>query len=70
MPPGRPESQPAKQALNLRLDPDVVKQLRLHSVESDRCASDIVADLVRKHLARFELVEAPVETPTLSVKAV
>lgn len=39
-----------KVALNLRLDEDVHTQLKVHALLSKSTASDVVSELVRKHL--------------------
>jgi hypothetical protein len=60
--PGRKPSGVHRQALNLRLEVDVVRQLKIHALLSESTASDIVAKLVREHLRVFSLAEAK-ETP-------
>jgi hypothetical protein len=55
---GRKKAGEPKVALNLRLDQDVHTQLKVHALLSKSTASDIVADLVRKHL-RVYTVSGP-----------
>ena len=55
---GRKKASEPKVALNLRLDQDVHTQLKVHALLSKSTASDIVADLVRKHL-RVYTVSGP-----------
>jgi hypothetical protein len=55
---GRKKSSEPKVALNLRLDQDVHTQLKVHALLSKSTASDIVAELVRKHL-RVYTVSGP-----------
>lgn len=48
--PGRKPDGTRKIALNLRLDPEIHKQLKLHALLADSTASEIVTSLVRQHL--------------------
>jgi hypothetical protein len=55
---GRKKAGEPKVALNLRLDQDIHTQLKVHALLSKSTASDIVAELVRKHL-RVYTVSGP-----------
>lgn len=40
----------SKKALNLRMDEATIKLLKRHALDTDRTASDIVAELVKAHI--------------------
>lgn len=44
-------------ALNLRLDPAVIRRIKLHSLLAGETASDVVARLAVGHLADVAVVE-------------
>lgn len=47
---GRLAAQSTKQPLNLRLDTGIIHRLKRHSLDRGRTVSDVVAELVLKHL--------------------
>jgi hypothetical protein len=58
---GRKKAAEPKVALNLKLDQEVHTQLKVHALLSKSTASDIVSELVRKHL-RVYTVSGPEST--------
>jgi hypothetical protein len=51
---GRP-AEGRKIALNLRLDPEIHQQVKVHALLTNSTASEIVSELVRKHLKVYTI---------------
>jgi hypothetical protein len=50
---------PSKQALNLKLDVQVIYLLKRHALDIGRTVSDVVAEWVREHIETKEIKESP-----------
>lgn len=57
--PGRLATQGNKQPLNLRMDAGVILRLKRHALDQGRTVSDLVTELVRKHLDNGSVSDGP-----------
>lgn len=53
--PGRKPRDVPRITLNLRIDPEIHRQLRVHALISNSTASDIVSGLIRKHVPIYDI---------------
>jgi hypothetical protein len=57
--PGRLATQGNKQPLNLRMDAGVILRLKRHALDQGRTVSDLVTELVQKHLDNGSASDGP-----------
>lgn len=48
---------PAKQAVNMRIDAALVRRLKLHSLETNRSLSDIVAEMIEANVPEYSVTQ-------------